>query len=108
MSVPMLKWEQIISGGVRRHFFLKSVSNCFYIIKNMMEKRYNPDNSSNALNSFYPFGFYRLVRELQAGRGEFDNVHTICLAWAKSVLNIKNEERPGLFDPTTEPSSESS
>jgi hypothetical protein len=73
-----------------------------------MEKRYNPDNSSDALDSFYPIGFYRLVRELQAGRGDFDSVHAICLAWARSVLNIKNEERPVLFDPTTEPSSESS
>jgi len=62
-----------------------------------MEKensKHTPEDSSEALHSFYPVGFHRLIRELQKGRGEFEELHTICLAWAKSVLEIKEEERP--------------
>ena len=71
----------------------------------MVEKGYTPEKPHDTFSSFYPVDFHRLVRELQAGRQEFDSVHTICLAWARSVLNIK-EERPDMFDPTSEPSLE--
>jgi hypothetical protein len=71
----------------------------------MVEKGYTPERS-DTFSSFYPVDFHRLVRELQAGRQEFESVHTICLAWARSVLNIKEEERPDMFDPTSEPSLE--
>jgi hypothetical protein len=74
-----------------------------------MEKyEYTPEEPHENFSSFYPVGFHRLIRELQAGRQEFDPVHTICLAWAKSVLNKKEEERPDIITPMTEPSPENS